>query len=569
MPNRDDIEWFKSRFADRIREASSNTPYSLDFIVALACQETGEVWPVLRRTGLAEHELLSLCVGDILDAPARSAFPRTKDELVRYPDGDRMFEVARAAFVAMAGHIAGYRPYIARAQKFAHGFGLFQRDLQFFKEDPAFFLESKYADFDTALAVAIRELESQRRLIGYHDGETLSVLDMAYVGIAYNTGAGNFRKSRGLKQGYKPERGKYYGESLFDYLRLSETVAEAGAAPLIAPSLPGQAILPPPTPVTASGPFLRVDTRASTLLLRSEPRKSRSPRKNVVGELPDGHPVRALPGNILGDYRGVETSLNGALLRGYAATQYLVRDETLRDISVQGPLASPFVPAVLMPVRGNSVTRRTDPADAHSLNEPNQPGRAGTEVETLRRELATIIRWLAVDNPRHLRYASRPGLTFCNIYAHDYCYLAGVYLPRVWWDPPALLAMQRGERVEPLIGATIHEVRANELFRWLRDFGLQYGWRQTGTLTKLQIAADQGGVGLIIARRKNNDRSGHVVLVVPETDDGIGRAKRNEDGDVIAPLQSQAGAHNFQYAAPSQVWWNGEQFAEFAFWVHA
>jgi hypothetical protein len=31
--------------------------------------------------------------------------------------------------------------------------------------------------------------------------------------------------------------------------------------------------------------------------------------------------------------------------------------------------------------------------------------------------------------------------------------------------------------------------KGNDLFRWLRDFGPRFGWRQTGTLTKLQEAA--------------------------------------------------------------------------------
>ena len=318
-----------------------------------------------------------------------------------------MFEVARAAFVAMATHIRSYRPYIDKPNKFAHGYGIFQRDLQFFKEDPAYFLERRYADFDASLANALHELEAQRRRLGYRDGDVLGILEMAYIGIAYNTGAGNFRKSRGLKQGYKPEGGKYYGENLFDFIRLSETVAETGAAPLVAPPPPGESIVPPPTPVTATGPFYRVDTRVSTLLLRSEPRKSTPSRKNVVGELPDGHPVRAVTGTAIGDYLGVETSLNGALLRGYAATRYLVRAPTLDEIPVEVPLARPTIPAVLMPVRGNAVTRRTDLAGAHSLNEPRQPGRTGTDVDTLRRELAAIIDWLDVANPRHLRYAPR------------------------------------------------------------------------------------------------------------------------------------------------------------------
>jgi hypothetical protein len=56
-------------------------------------------------------------------------------------------------------------------------------------------------------------------------------------------------------------------------------------------------------------------------------------------------------------------------------------------------------------------------------------------------------------------------------------------------------------------------------------------------------------------------------MVVPETADK--RARRNSAGDVIAPLQSQAGAVNFRYGTSRVDWWKGEQFAESAFWLHA
>jgi hypothetical protein len=110
-------------------------------------------------------------------------------------------------------------------------------------------------------------------------------------------------------------------------------------------------------------------------------------------------------------------------------------------------------------------------------------------------------------------------------------------------------------------------MRANDLFRWLRDFGERFGWRQTGTLSKLQQAADQGAIGLIVARRKQDGKSGHIVAVVPETE--TERAKRNATGEVTHPLQSQAGAVNFRYGTSSLNWWQNAQFAESAFWVHA
>ena len=231
--------------------------------------------------------------------------------------------------------------------------------------------------------------------------------------------------------------------------------------------------------------------------------------------------------------------------------------------------------AVYMPRQPGVITKRTAIAGPQSLNEPNQPGlqgtnqqgRQGTTPDELRGELAAIIAWLDVAKPSFKRYQPRAGLTFCNIYAHDYCYLAGVYLPRVWWAPKAIEAIAKGEKVGPLYGDTIDEMRANDLFRWLRDFGARFGWRQTGTLTSLQQASNQGGIGIIVARRKEDGRSGHIVAVVPETNDN--RARRNPAGDVIAPLQSQAGARNFSYGTGTLNWWKGQEFAESAFWIHS
>src|SRR5262249_38370334 len=201
------------------------------------------------------------------------------------------------------------------------------------------------------------------------------------------------------------------------------------------------------------------------------------------------------------------------------------------------------IAAVHMPRRAGVVTKRSEPAGAYSLNEGGQPGRVGTTAEALRAELAAIVEWLGVDDPSHRRYRRTSTSTFCNVYAHDYCHLAGVYLPRVWWTPAAIESLARGVAVEPRYGATIDEQRANDLFRWLRDFGLRFGWRQTSTLTKLQLEANQGAIGLVIARRTNDGLPGHVTTVVPETSQR--RAKWNAAGDVTAPLQSQAGATSF------------------------
>ncbi len=571
MPDRDDIRWFKQQFQARILPALAGTPLTLDLIVAVACQETGFIWSKLRRDGLPVARILELCVGDVIDArpdgSGRRAFPKHRAALIARRQGAEMFAIARQALVDMAAHVPGYNGAVANPDKFCRGYGLFQRDLQFFRDDPQYFLQRRYVRFDDTLAMCIEELKRGLRTLGFQQRTRLSDDELTRVAIAYNTGG--FRASKGLKQGHFDGQ-KFYGEHIFEFIRLSKTVAIGNQAPVITPPPPGEAIVPPPSPITATGPFFRVDTRTTTLRLRSEPRISAPPTANVKADLPDGHPVRAVTGTPVNGFIEVETSLMGALLRGFAASAFLVRDNRIDGIPVVVPSPQPprrgFVAAHVAPPEG-TVVRRRDIAGTHSLNEPGQPSRSGRDPDTLRRELATIIDWLGNDNPNHLRYRQRNGLMFCNIYAHDYCTLAGVYLPRVWWSEAALTRIARGETVQPLIGNTVREMRADDLFFWLRDFGPHFGWRQTGSASKLQLEANQGAVGLIIAERKLDGRSGHFAMVVPET--SRHRAKRNAAGEVTAPLQSQAGAVNFRYGTSTPGWWKNEAFSDAAFWLHA
>lgn len=569
MPTADAIRWFKSQFHSQIEAAVQGTPFTLDLVTAIACQETGHIWNALRNK-VNTAEVLALCVGDTLDADkGRRAFPKTKTELLARSNGQQMFDIARKALVDMAPFVPGFKGAVSNPNKFCHGFGIFQYDLQFFPQEPDYFLQKRYADFDASLAKAMEELKSKQRKIGLGDRTTLTDLELAAVAIAYNTGG--FKPSKALKQGHFNGT-KFYGEAVFDFLRLSKTVPVEGVidAPLPTPP-PGTAPVTPPTPMTATGAFFEVDVIESMLNVREEPViPSGNAASNVEASLPDGHVVRAVTGKKQNGFLEVETSLNGALIQGFAFARFLKPAAGVTEILVETPSPTPpatGITAVHMPLKAGAVAKRTQPANALSLNESGQPGRTGETADTRRADLAAILDWLAVDKPSHKRYQPHSGLTFCNIYAHDYCHLAGCYLPRVWWSAKAIAALAQGQTVEPRLGNTIEEQRANDLFRWLRDFGLSFGWRQTGTPTKLQTEVNQGAIGLILARRVIDGKSGHIVAVVPEIGDH--QARRNAAGEVIAPLQSQAGVTNFRAGTSKIDWWKDEKFAEFAFWLHA
>ncbi|WP_065753405.1 hypothetical protein [Bradyrhizobium paxllaeri] len=571
MPNIADIKWFKENFHAEVERAIAGMPFTLDLLVALACQETGDVWPILRKKPqLTLDRILALCVGDTIDFKppnkGRKAFPRNEAHLLSVPRGDRMFAIARQALVEMGQHIPGFP--VSNPSKFCRGFGMFQLDLQFFKEDPDYFLEKRYEKFSETLGKCIGELTDKAKKIGLLNKPSLSDMQLTAVAIAYNTG--NFIPSKGLKQGHFDGH-KFYGEHIFDFIRMAHTVPVPGGSSVLPPPPPNGAIVPPPTPVEATGPLLVVKTELTPLRVRSEPKVSSPATRNVIAQLPDGHPVRAVTGTPVKKFMEIETSLVGAHIRGFASADFLVpapADVTeIPAVALMMDAPTSGIVEVIMPRRRGLVTRRTEIAGAHSLNESDMPTRKGLTPEELRSSLNAIIDYLASDKAAHRRYKPRNGLTFCNIYAHDYCILAGVYLPRVWWTPGAIERLARGEKVEPLIDNTIMEMRANALFRWLRDFGPRFGWRQTSTLTKLQQEANIGAVGLIVARRKQDGKSGHIVAVVPETNDH--RAARNAAGEVTRPLQSQAGARNFRRGTGTLNWWKGDQFAESAFWLHA
>lgn len=567
MLAREDIEWFKAEFAPAIRQSAAGTPFTVDMLTAIACQETGYIWSRLRKKKIPTPEILRLCVGDSIDGKpngtGRRAFPRNKSALTAEPGGSAMFEIGRAALLALSAHIPGYGSAARNPVKFCRGYGIFQYDLQHFASDPEYFLKRKYEVFSEALGKCLGELKAALRRVGLASRAELSDMEMAAVAIAYNRGS--YNPAKRLKQGHFDGQ-RYYGEHFMDYLRLAKTVADA-AVPASMPTPPvGNAILAPPTPVTATGIEYRVDTRESDLRVRREPRMDRKrPRKNVIADLPDGHPVRAMASDGVNGFIEIETSLRGALIRGFVAARYLKRQHATPFIAT-APAGSLIAEAHL-PRKSGSITKRTEPAGAHSLNEPRQPGRRGATPVELRTELAALVEWLGVDNPRHKRYLGGAGKTYCNIYAHDFCHLAGVYLPRVWWSGIAIERLGAGQSVQENYGTTVDEVRANDLFRWLRDFGQRFGWQQTGTLTKLQTEVNLGAIGLIVARRRIDGKSGHIVMVVPETESQS--ARRDAQGEVTAPLQSQAGVTNFKYGFGRHEWWRGEQFAEFAFWLHA
>ena len=311
MPTTSDMRWFKTNFQDKINAAIAGTPFTLDLMTALACQETGEIWPILRKTDLSLDRILELCVGDTIDAPNRSAFPRDKAALLSVDQGQEMFDIARQALVEMAEFIDSYKGAASKANKFCHGYGMFQFDLQFFKTEPDYFLEKRYAKFDETLGKALTELESARKKIGLGNKAALSDLELCHVAIAYNTG--HFNPAKGLKQGFAPKDkhgniiGPFYGEQIFDFIQKSKTVTADGSETT--------------TPTSGTTTAATFEVTASGLNLRSEA----SLQGIIKVTLPKGQRVRAVSEQVTNGFREVETNFQGQHLQGFCSAKFLVQ----------------------------------------------------------------------------------------------------------------------------------------------------------------------------------------------------------------------------------------------------
>jgi hypothetical protein len=187
------------------------------------------------------------------------------------------------------------------------------------------------------------------------------------------------------------------------------------------------------------------------------------------------------------------------------------------------------------------------------------------------------------------RYAPG-GDTYCNIYASDYAAALGAYVPRTWWYENTVRQIRNGARVvtveqyaemqrtgqsvrnviRPVYGQTIREMNANSLNAWFDEWGGYFGWTEVATAADAQEQANQGRVVVISAANRDASAAGHINVVLAETDDR--RAARDAQGNIIAPLTSQAGRNNYNYSNPAQnsgrsQWWQNASHTNGGFYV--
>lgn len=293
------------------------------------------------------------------------------------------------------------------------------------------------------------------------------------------------------------------------------------------------------------------------LFLRSSPEQVAD---NILAVLPEGTEVNVID-NSNARWWKVQGKLIGTAFEGFVGKSRLVAKAAVTPVVETGPA----VPAVHYR-EGDASVLRTNVKRVNPLGEAGMPRRPKSPALATAPLLA-FVDWAKVDVPAHKRWKPGGGQTFCNIYAYDYCYAAGVYLPRVWWMPAAIKKLEAGQPVAADYGITIREMNANSLHDWLLDWGDDFGWKRTLSLNELQDQVNQGAVGIICGRRTDTNRPGHITAVVPEH----GQFKAHRVGNkVVLPLQSQAGASNVRYGAAgaatvSKQWWTGAQFGSFVY----
>ncbi|WP_295900692.1 hypothetical protein [uncultured Bdellovibrio sp.] len=238
----------------------------------------------------------------------------------------------------------------------------------------------------------------------------------------------------------------------------------------------------------------------------------------------------------------------------------------------------------------NKGTRTSSSYQAYPLNLSETAAGAPrrnlfSSVEEKLAKLDEIIRYLDVANSA--RYTPTGNTTFCNVYGFDYCYLAGVYFPRVWWIDAARNAAKNKEVADQLLGGKLlkaqlsyssggtdvwleaRELRANDIYNWFTTYSHLFGWRTVyvgdpndanesanryASAKELQEAANSGKVCAIITQRRDVNRSGHVSLVVPETS----THQHEEANGVYKPVQSMAGEASYLAQYTTKIdWWPG------------
>ena len=191
------------------------------------------------------------------------------------------------------------------------------------------------------------------------------------------------------------------------------------------------------------------------------------------------------------------------------------------------------------------------------------------------------------------RYQPGDGKTFCNIYAYDVVTAMGGYLPRVWWTDAAWTKIQGGAEivtleelrrmkkekedtsnvVAPEYGVTVSEQNANALTKWMHKTGAEFGWSAAADMEGAQTAANTGSIVILLAANKVASKSGHVSVVLAESNEHQRRARRDHEpgrrpAAVAGRLEElQVLLRGRRAGLDRKKWWEDSKHKDGAAWI--
>jgi hypothetical protein len=157
------IKWLKTNYMQEFLGAVADTPFSIDTLCGIVCQETANVWFnwINKKT---PEEILSLCVFDASgDFPGtqRNAFPRNTAAFKNKYGLELTNQLIHEANISRQARGLSPKEWIYK------GYGIFQYDLQHIINDETFFSGKQWHSMHHCLVKVMKELTSKWNI--HHD----------------------------------------------------------------------------------------------------------------------------------------------------------------------------------------------------------------------------------------------------------------------------------------------------------------------------------------------------------------------------------------------------------------
>ena len=181
----------------------------------------------------------------------------------------------------------------------------------------------------------------------------------------------------------------------------------------------------------------------------------------------------------------------------------------------------------------------------YALNEAEMPKGDGTQMA-----LRKILHYLQEGD----RYR-KPADNMTGLFLYDVAYLAGAYVPRVWYSD-ANLSEEK-----------LRELDTNDLFDWFTDYSREFGWKPVADFVTAQEYASVGNLVVIIAQARNRYKNGVATIIVPMEGKPVDvpvqcrPSKANKDSKIGQKRKDEL--KTFQ-----NDWYNGPLYANFKIYVN-